>query len=163
MSHFNRCQGFTLIEVLISMLVISIGILGYSKLFLVSLASSQSSYYKAQTAYLAEDLFERIRTEARNGTTGVSDYVSGLNNVMANCDGGKLISAINNVSQDRSNWLATLGCKVPSAKVTVKSAEGNGNTNLELTITWSDQKASSFFDSNDSSSYMITYVTTIGR
>jgi type IV pilus modification protein PilV len=65
-------QGFTLIEILVTVLVLSIGVLGVSALLLLSLQNTIDSSHKSYAIYLAENLFERMRANP----LAASDYIN---------------------------------------------------------------------------------------
>ena len=48
----HRTSGFTLIEVLVSLVVLGIGVLGIAKLTLFSVRSNDSAYLRTQAANL---------------------------------------------------------------------------------------------------------------
>lgn len=54
-------SGFSLIEVMIAALVISIGMLGIAGLQLVSMKGSHQSYMRHQAMFVVQDLVERMR------------------------------------------------------------------------------------------------------
>ncbi|MBT5229003.1 MAG: type IV pilus modification protein PilV [Methylococcales bacterium] len=54
-------EGFTLIEVLIAVIVLSIGLLGFAGLQLSSLRNTNSSYTRAQAVTLSYDIVDRMR------------------------------------------------------------------------------------------------------
>ena len=58
----GRQQGFTLIEVLVSILVLMVGILGISAMQMISFQTNQSAYMRSQATYLAQDMMDRIRS-----------------------------------------------------------------------------------------------------
>lgn len=66
----KRQSGFTLIEILIAMLVLSVGVMGVAAMQLVSFQTNQSAYARSQATYLAQDIFDRIRAnpDAYNST-----------------------------------------------------------------------------------------------
>jgi type IV pilus assembly protein PilV len=74
-SHLNdvrsraRRGGFSLIEVLVSILVLSFGMLGVASLLATSLSGSHASSLRTQAIVLADDLADRMRA---NRTTAVS-------------------------------------------------------------------------------------------
>jgi type IV pilus assembly protein PilV len=55
-------RGFSLMEVLVSILILSIGILGVAALQLSGLQFSQSSYQTTQATAVVGDLIDRMRT-----------------------------------------------------------------------------------------------------
>jgi len=54
-------SGFTLIEVLVATLVLTVGILGVAAMQMVSFQTNQSAYARSQAVYLAQDIFDRMR------------------------------------------------------------------------------------------------------
>lgn len=69
----NGSAGFTLIEILISVVVLAIGLLGMAALQMNGLRNNQSAYFRAQATQLAYDMADRMRTnivEARDAASG---------------------------------------------------------------------------------------------
>jgi type IV pilus assembly protein PilV len=54
-------SGFTMLEVLVSMLVIAVGLLGMAGLQIQSLRQGQSAYYRSVATQLAYDMSDRMR------------------------------------------------------------------------------------------------------
>lgn len=57
----NNQQGFTLLEVLISVLILSIGLLGIAGLQLTALSNNTSAYNRSIATTLAYDMADRMR------------------------------------------------------------------------------------------------------
>ncbi|MGB5298560.1 MAG: type IV pilus modification protein PilV, partial [Thiogranum sp.] len=57
-----RPAGFTLIEVMVAVLVMSIGLLGLASLQATSLRFNNDSSAQTQATYLANDMVDRMRT-----------------------------------------------------------------------------------------------------
>ena len=69
-----KSNGFTLLEVLVALLILSIGLLGLVNLQLRGLQYSDSARQKSQATFLAYDILDRMRAnkdEALNGTYDV--------------------------------------------------------------------------------------------
>lgn len=80
----NRQRGFTLIEILVSMLILTVGILGVAAMQLVSFQTNQSAFSRSQATYLAQDIFDRIRANpAGYNTTVIYDDIDA-------CDGAAI-------------------------------------------------------------------------
>jgi len=62
-------RGFSLIEVLIALIVMSVGMLGIAGLYVQSLQAGRTSMFRHQAVALAGDVADRIRA---NPTAGVS-------------------------------------------------------------------------------------------
>ncbi len=61
MTPVKHQSGFTLIEVLISMVIVSIGVLGLAGIQLTGLRNNQSSFFRTQATQLAYDITDRMR------------------------------------------------------------------------------------------------------
>lgn len=57
----SRQKGSTLLEVLVSIVIVALGLLGYAGLQAVSIKSSNTAYYRSQATMLAYDLIDRMR------------------------------------------------------------------------------------------------------
>jgi type IV pilus assembly protein PilV len=58
----NRQAGFSLIEVMVAAVILSIGILGVASLQIISMKGTQQSYMKQQAVDLVHSLSERMRS-----------------------------------------------------------------------------------------------------
>jgi type IV pilus assembly protein PilV len=61
MSMRRSVRGFTLIEALIALLVLTIGLLGAAGMLLTSVRNSHNSYLRSQASFIADSLVERMR------------------------------------------------------------------------------------------------------
>src|SRR6266404_3862053 len=64
-----RQRGMTLIEILVAIVVLSVGLLGLAGLQLKGLQVNQGSIYRWQAAMLAEDIADRIRADRAGAGT----------------------------------------------------------------------------------------------
>jgi len=64
--------GFTLIEILIALVILSIGLLGVASLQMQGLRNNQSAYLRSQASMLVYDMADRMRVNAARAITG--DY-----------------------------------------------------------------------------------------
>jgi type IV pilus assembly protein PilV len=62
--------GFTLVEILVTLVVMSIGMLGLSKLQLTSLRYNQNAYQRSMATQLAYDLSNRMRANKAGVVSG---------------------------------------------------------------------------------------------
>lgn len=105
----DQC-GFTLLEVLIALLVLSIGLLGLAALQTVGLKFTHESYQRTQAVIQAYDMLDRIRanpggrtaTGYNNVSLGSIPSLSGIN-----CTGGTGCSPSQLATFDVSTWNTT--------------------------------------------------------
>lgn len=71
----SRQQGVSLVEVLVSVLVVSIGMLGAAALSAAAMRNNQGSYERTQTAILTQGIFDAMR--ANLGAVGAGGYDTG--------------------------------------------------------------------------------------
>ena len=57
----KNIQGFTLMEVLVALAVLSIGLLGMAGMQLFSMKSSHNAYLQSQASYFAYDLIDKMQ------------------------------------------------------------------------------------------------------
>ncbi len=70
-SH-QRQRGATLLEVLISIIILALGLLGYAGLQTVSLKGSNTAYYRSLATMVSYDLIDRMRVDKAKVVAG--DY-----------------------------------------------------------------------------------------
>ena len=79
MTHKRNQAGFSLLEVMIAVIVVSVGVLGISALQTTSSVFTESALYRSQAASLATEMVERMRsnvTEAKAGGYNISSLPS---------------------------------------------------------------------------------------
>lgn len=97
--HRGRQSGATMIEVMVAVLVLSIGLLGMASLLGVSLRNTQSADFRSQAANLAYDYIDSARQYSVNlnvfatGAWSANDCALGAPAYAASCANGS--SALN--------------------------------------------------------------------
>jgi len=69
----KRQSGFTLIEVLVSVIVLSVGLVGVAGLQAVALKNNQSAFMRSQASALAYDLADRMRSNVLTADSNLYD------------------------------------------------------------------------------------------
>ena len=67
----HKERGLTLIEVLIAVLILGVGVMGYAALQLKSVRMTEDTYSRGQAMSIAQDLVERVRVNK----VSASDYL----------------------------------------------------------------------------------------
>lgn len=78
MGKASKQTGATLIEVLISMLLIGIGLLGVAASQISSLKMTLSSYQRSQATVLANDIADRLRANIKEAEKANSKYLTAM-------------------------------------------------------------------------------------
>ena len=71
-----RSRGFTMIEMLVTTIIVSIGLLGVAGLQVKSLQYNQSAYFRSQATFIAYDMIDRMRMNADGVSAGQYDAVT---------------------------------------------------------------------------------------
>ncbi|PSW02542.1 type IV pilus modification PilV family protein [Photobacterium lipolyticum] len=71
----SKSKGFSLIEVLISLVVLSVGVLGLVKLQTYMEVKSENALYSIDALHLAEEKLELFRTRSQSAATGTMAYI----------------------------------------------------------------------------------------
>jgi type IV pilus assembly protein PilV len=83
-------SGFSLIEILVAVLVVSIGLVGLAGMQLVGLKGNQQSFSKNQAAHHTQSLLERMRGNSEAVANG--DYTIDTAATSLNCSAGQPIN-----------------------------------------------------------------------
>ena len=107
-----RCKtqkGFSMIELLISLLVLAVGLFGMASLMMTSMKSNQSASMRSQASWLAYDIIERMRLNADTATQTGSYLIAAADNAPAdpNCKAGGC-SNVNVAALDLREWKTQL-------------------------------------------------------
>ena len=143
-------QGFSLIEVLITLVVFSIGLLGLASLQGQSINSSYNAHLRTQATSLASSMIDRMRANRQQATT-TTDYITDFGDtppnpspdcVTSNCTPNQIANL------DLLEWKCNLGdyeaqnfCTGLVSQATLPSGDGAivqvaGQT--QITVRWTD-------------------------
>ena len=59
---FRRNRGFTLVEAMVALIVLSVGLLGIAALYVETLRANRTSLYRTQAVNMATDIGDRMRS-----------------------------------------------------------------------------------------------------
>jgi len=129
MYKHNDVKGFTLLEVLIAMVILSIGLLGLAGLQAASLRNNQQSYLRSQAVLLANDIAERMRANLPATTTGAYDQGAGAPAIAkAACSSTVGCSSADMASNDLNEWNTDVAARLPGgdASICIDSTPNDG-------------------------------------
>lgn len=146
LSGASSQRGFTLIEVLISILILSVGLLGAAAMQLQSLKFTQGSQWRSQANFLAYDIVERIRANRTN----VGSYALALSD-------GPPGGGLDTIAKiDLSDWLGQLS-SIPGGDGSITWA--SGTRELVIVIVSNDQAKVRSVDGGTVAASTFTYST----
>jgi type IV pilus assembly protein PilV len=123
----HRQQGFSLVEILVTFVILSIGILQVAALHATGLKNNYSAYLRSQTtllAYSAIDLMRANRDQARSGAYDIAFAASASGSSMA--------------ATDLSTWKQTLSSVLPSGDGAIDCTSSAGT--CVVVIQWDDSQ-----------------------
>jgi type IV pilus assembly protein PilV len=119
-------RGFSLIEILISVLVLSIGVLGMAALQLNALKSNQTAAVRSHATFLAYDIADRMRANLNKSRGG--DYDIAL---AQTAPSGFSIEDV-----DLAQWRAALNEQLPDGK----GAVARSGDKFIVTVQWDESR-----------------------
>jgi type IV pilus assembly protein PilV len=81
-------RGFTLLEVLVAMVVLSIGLLGLSGMQAGSLRNNHSAFLRSQATVVSNDIIDRMRANRDSALAGDYDIAYAAGTPAAGCTNG---------------------------------------------------------------------------
>lgn len=120
-------KGFGLVEVLVSLLILAVGLLGLGSLQSTGLTMTSEARNRSQAVFLAEDLFERARANRSNLSAYNTDAADD-----PECETDFAISNAGVAADDLAEWRNALACLLPNGN---GSVDVNGNQ-VTVQVTW---------------------------
>ena len=144
-------SGFTLVEVLVSALLLSIGLVGLAGLQAASLVNNQSSFMRSQATALAYDLADRMRSNVPGANAGAYDPANAA--ITASCKTASGCTTQQMAEHDIAEWNAAINTDLPmgqgwvcidstpndGASAANPQCDGNG-TQFTIKIWWDDNR-----------------------
>jgi len=133
----QRQAGFTLLEILIALIILSIGLLGLAGLQANSLKNNNSAYQRTQASLLANEMLDRIRANRQGLAAGAYDAIDST----TTDDPGCITSGCSSTQMaqyDAHDWSTRLSSLLPSGQGTVSG--GGANSVFTITVMWDDAR-----------------------
>ena len=141
-----RLRGFTMIEVLVTLVILSVGLLGLAGLQLRAVRNTHNSYLRTQATFIAYDMSDRIRANRNAALAGKYDAIDtaaktytdqGCSTTSSST--GSKCTAAELAAQDAYEWKQTLTnakTGLPGGSGTVKN---NGDGTFTVSINWNER------------------------
>lgn len=137
MKYNRNQQGFSLLEVLVSLVILSIGLLGLAGIQGVSLKNNTSASHRTQATLASYDVMDRMRSNSIQ----INQYLSSntlptaATNIVG-CSASSGCSATQMAEDDLFEWNQILTSTLPSGTGSV-TASGSVYT---ITVNWDDNR-----------------------
>lgn len=138
--NIHKTIGFTLLEVMVAIVIFSIGLLGLAGLMAQSTSFNNSAQYRTQATFLAYDMLDRMRANPSEAANPILRYnmnfgtTAGTTTCYATtCSLTQLATA------DKGQWLTSVQSLLPNGdgKVTHDISSGTA-TIFIIEIRWDD-------------------------
>ncbi len=128
----RRQTGFSLVEVMITLVIMSVGMLGIAGLYVQSLQAGRTSMFRHNAVTLAGDVADRIRANPRAAIAYTAGAGTDNNCVTAgtDCTPGQM------AAHDILLWKAQALDSLPSGDVVVVFDGGVVPPTYQITISW---------------------------
>jgi type IV pilus assembly protein PilV len=122
----RHSAGFSLVEVLISIAILSVALLGTAALTAASLKNTNNSYYRSLATIFADDMLDRMRANVVQARAGKYDFT----------DADSITAGTSLEHFDCVEWLTTVQDALPggTGSVDVDTAAGT----VTIVVTWDD-------------------------
>jgi type IV pilus assembly protein PilV len=168
-----RSGGFTLVEVLVSLVVLAIGLLGIAKLMLFSSHSNDSAYLRSQATALAYEILDDMRANRQEA------IIAGTYNTAAAvpaaapgalCVGvGSCTTPTQLALYDLYQWGLHLNANsgaahpgaLPNGQGTVTTVTAGTQTTVTIVVTWDDSVAQNTLNLGGATTQTITLETVL--
>jgi type IV pilus assembly protein PilV len=131
--YAQRQKGFSLVEVLIALIIMSIGMLGIAGLYVQSMQAGRTSMFRHHAVTLAGDVADRIRANPR---AGIAYMGGGANNncgaAGAYCDIGQM------ADNDIFLWGQQANDTLPNGTVTIQYNAATVPPEYTITVAWDE-------------------------
>ena len=134
-------SGFTLLEVLVALIVLSVGLLGLTGLQANSLRNNHSAFLRSQATVAINDIMDRMRanrTQAKDELYELA-YATSIGDLGAPCT---VCNAAQLRTRDQIEWLQQLA-RLPNGDGEIVIDPLNGDPNRDLVIVrvrWNDSR-----------------------
>jgi type IV pilus assembly protein PilV len=129
----RHTHGFSLIEVLIALIVMSVGMLGIAGLYVHGMQAGRTSLFRHHAITLAGDVADRIRA---NPDGGLAYEGAGGDNGCV--DGGVNCSAAQMAASDIDLWQQQADATLPDGQVAVDYDDALVPSTYVVTVSWSE-------------------------
>jgi len=130
-------RGFTLIEAMISLVILSIGLLGVAAMQSLGLRLNYDALQRTQATTLAYDIAENMRLDPSNALllAASNPYAGTLSaaGTSANCNNSSTTAADIKVC-----WQVALRERLPTGTITITAPPTTANPTLTLRIAWTE-------------------------
>ena len=127
--HLRKQRGFSMIEVLVTVLILAIGLLGLAGLQTTALRSNHSALLRSQATVLAYDIADRLRANRTAALDGGYDI-----------DLEDTLTGTSMVAADIIAWKGNLAAMLPLGDGAIERVRNGDRTTFTIVVQWDDSR-----------------------
>jgi type IV pilus assembly protein PilV len=131
--RFLSARGFSLIEVLVTILILTFGLIGVAGLLVNGIANASSSEYLTKANALAADMADRIRANP-----GPSGAMSASTEYAFTYSDYAPASPSSTAQRDKKDWLEALAKQLPNGDGKIVFTNTGGERKFDIEVRWSN-------------------------
>lgn len=136
----SRNEGFTLVETMVALVVLSVGMIGIAALHVRALSASSTAIYSSQATNLAGDIADRIRVN-RTALTAYEGPAADNNCDQPTGAGGVDCSPAEMAAHDLFVWQELTARTLPGGQAAVDVDTSTNPPTYTVSVSWSEQSA----------------------
>ena len=136
---YSKASGFTLVEVMIALVIFSVGLLGLAGLHASSMQNNKASDMRGIAIIQAHDMADRIRANTRGTSGDYNAITTGIPAAGTNCiTTASCTSPASIAAWDNFEWQTNLNTFLPSGRGTVTRA--TPTSTVVITVMWDEAR-----------------------
>lgn len=152
-------KGISLLEVLIALVVLSIGLLGLAQLQVMGIKQNQDAWLRSQATNLTYDMLDRLRVNRNAARGGQYDQnfpaqVACVRNVQALA----IPAGANLATRDLIEWNNMIACSLPDGRGQITQ---QANNQFTVEIRWNEDRVDNADGDNHANYQLFTIRTEI--
>ena len=126
----RKARGFSLIEVLVTVLILSFGLLGVAGLLVKGVSNAAGSEATSKANQLILDMADRMRANSTNALSASTEYLLSY--------GDAVPTAITSIAlQDKKDWMNAIAAQLPAGQGKISNTVAGGARKVSIGVRWS--------------------------
>jgi len=134
----KKQKGVTLVEVLVALLVLTIGLVGLAALQLNGLRFNHSAYLRTQSTILAYDIIDSMRVNRDQARGGGYTIAIGATTAGGSCSSACTPSQL--ASSELRGWKANLASSLPQGDGSITDIAVGTTRTVRVTVQWQEDR-----------------------
>lgn len=149
----TQAKGFTLLEVMVALVVLSVGLLGLAALQTATVRFNQNAYLRSQATNFAYDLADRMRANREAAIAGAYDAAyAGTPPACTDAVGGGTVA-----QKDLAGWRIALTCALPVGNGRIQ----RNNRTVTISVRWDETRGAGITEDGSNAAEEFQMVTSL--